>query len=142
MASTRSSTGRPPNTVGGGTATLSHHRITDGRADLRIEVRCLRPLRAECTAPLRALLRAVLPRDDLLTCRGAPWSIRKGSLNFVMLSILGTLLADEDLVLNDRLQRGLAAASADGRRQRRCRTRAPLEVCRLVSCPSPCSAEL
>ena len=79
-----------------------------------------------------------------MTCllAAVPWSIRKGSLNFVMLSILGTLLADEDLVLNDRLQRGLTAASADGRRQRRCRTRAPLEVCRLVSCPSPCSAEL
>ena len=44
------------------------------------------------------------------------------------MSILGTLLADEDLVLDDRLRRGLTAASAAGRRQRRRRMRAPHEV--------------
>ena len=70
-----------------------------------------------------------------MTCllAAVPWSIRKGSLNFVMLSILGTLLADEDLVLDDRLQTARAhrrecGLSAAGRRQRRRRMRAPHEV--------------
>ena len=81
----------------------------------------------DCAAPLRVLLRAALPHDARLLTT-VPFSIRKGSSNFVMLSILGTLLADEDLVLDDRLRRGLTAASAAGRRQRRRRMRAPHEV--------------
>ena len=84
----------------------------------------------DCAAPLRVLLAARRPASRCLAylLTTVPFSIRKGSSNFVMLSILGTLLADEDLVLDDRLRRGLTAASAAGRRQRRRRMRAPHEV--------------
>ena len=88
-------------------------------ASARCTVTALHRCACSCAPPC-----LTMPR--LLTT--VPFSIRKGSSNFVMLSILGTLLADEDLVLDDRLRRGLTAASAAGRRQRRRRMRAPHEV--------------
>ena len=88
-------------------------------ASARCAVTALHRCACSCAPPCHTM-----PR--LLTT--VPCSIRKGSQNFVMLSMLGMQLVDDHFVLDGRQLRPLTTAGAAGRLPLRCCACAPPQV--------------